>query len=482
MIDKAGLDLCRVTPFSFVLTGCPLHRMGKIYSVIYKILLMALLSISVQSLASDNDPTLKQVKVQLKWFHQFQFAGFYAAIEQGYFTKAGLDVQLMEGGPTIGVTEVVTRGEAEFGIGNSSLLVDYNNGSPIVAVATLFQHSPSIILARRDKTLRTIKDLEGCTLMGKIHTAELMTYLKVAGVDINKINVVPHTGTVKSLQESDVNGIDATTAYVSTEPFLATQLNIPYRVFNPRDLKIDFYGDTLFTSSRFSMKNPEIVTAMRKALIKGWEYALKNSDEVIALILEKYHPKKNRLALGFEAQAIIPLFASDLVDVGFMSHRRWHEIGYIFSQSGILKEGYTLDGFLFETPETLPAWIYKLIVIGFTLFTITAFIAIYILRINRELKFSLKQIKEQKEIIEYQATHDTLTGLPELRLLHERWDKAVSRADREESSAAMLFIDLDGFKLVNDTYGHHAGDYVLKAVSNKFADFSRQCDTAQLCS
>lgn len=446
--------------------------------MIYKLLLIALLFIPLHAQTHDTDPALKRVKVQLKWFHQFQFAGFYAAIEQGYFTEEGLDVELIEGGPAIGTTESVVAGDAQFGIGNSSLLIDYNSGLPIVVVATLFQHSPSIILARDDEDLRTIKDLEGRTLMGAIHTAELMTYLKIAGVNLDRIKIVPHTGTVKSLKLSEKNRVDATTAYVSTEPFLAKKFNIPYRIFNPRDLNIDFYGDTLFTSSEFSKKNPELVTAMRNALIKGWQYSLRYPDNIVSLILKKYNSNKDRLALEFEAQAIVRLFASDLVDVGFMSSRRWQEIGSNFAQSGILKKDYTLDGFLFETKEPLPAWIYKVLVAGLVLFLLTTFIAVYILHLNRQLQFSLGQIKEQKDVIEYQATHDTLTGLPELRLLHERWDQAVHRADREKSSAAMLFIDLDGFKTINDTYGHEAGDYVLKIISSKLNKSIRNVDTA----
>jgi ABC-type nitrate/sulfonate/bicarbonate transport system substrate-binding protein len=174
--------------------------MFRICSVCHKFLIVALLSIPVQATEDGTDPILTRVKVQLKWFHQFQFAGFYAAIQQGYFSEAGLDVELIEGGPTTEVTDAVLKGDADFGIGNSSLLIDYNNGLPVIAVAALFQHSPSVILARRDKEIRTINDLEGRTLMGKIHTAELITYLKISGVDINLINIVPHTGTVKSLR------------------------------------------------------------------------------------------------------------------------------------------------------------------------------------------------------------------------------------------------------------------------------------------
>jgi diguanylate cyclase (GGDEF)-like protein len=448
------------------------------YKIILSLLLMVLLGTSVRLLEDDFDPSLKQVKVQLKWIHQFQFAGFYAAIEKGYFEELGLDVELIEGSPSIGVTETVINGQADFGIGNSSLLIDFNNGLNVVAIAALFQHSPSIILARRDKNIRTINDLEGHTLMGKIHTAELMTYLKTAGVDLNKINLVPHTGTFESLKNLTPNGVDATTAYVSTGPFLASQLNISYRIFNPRDINIDFYGDTLFTSNNFAIKNPDLVIAMRNGLIRGWQYALKNSDELVTLILEKYNPKKDRPALEFEAKAIIPLFASDLVDMGFMNYRRWREIGNTFSQAGTLKEDYILDGFLFETKESLPSWAYTALVAGVVFFTIITFIILYILRFNRMLSLSLIQIKKQKEIIEYQAMHDTLTGLPGIKLLRKRWGNAVTRSDRDKSRTAIFFIDLDGFKSVNDTFGHHVGDRVLQIVSEKLKNSIRSADTA----
>jgi len=75
------------------------------------------------------------------------------------------------------------------------------------------------------------------------------------------------------------------------------------------------------------------------------------------------------------------------------------------------------------------------------------------------------------------AAHDELTGLPNRRLYAERFDQAVARASRDGSGFGFLVIDLNRFKLVNDTLGHQAGDNVLKAVSERFRSVLRGIDT-----
>lgn len=306
--------------------------------------------------ASDEGASLRKVRVQLKWLHQFQFAGFYAAIDQGYFRRAGLEVELLEGGPEIDPVQSVTSGRAEFGVGNSSLLLDFNQGHPVVAVAAIFQHSPFVIMARNDPALRSIKDLEGKTVMTETHSAELTAYMKKAGVDLSKVRLVPHDGTVTSLMRSGKESVSAITAYISTEPFEATRLGLDYKLFNPRDLKIDFYGDTLFTHAQFAQSHPETVAAMREALIQGWHYAQTHQAEVVDLILRSYRPRMDRPTLTLEAQAIYNLLQSDVVDIGYMSEARWRAIGTVFAEAGMLPAHFKLDGF-FITPEAaLPAW------------------------------------------------------------------------------------------------------------------------------
>ncbi|MDA3925839.1 MAG: ABC transporter substrate-binding protein [Kiritimatiellae bacterium] len=82
------------------------------------------------SLHAQN-PALKPVRLQLKWTHAFQFAGYYAALENGYYRDAGLEVEILAGGPTMDVVTQVVSGQADFGVGTSGLLLDYAAGKPI---------------------------------------------------------------------------------------------------------------------------------------------------------------------------------------------------------------------------------------------------------------------------------------------------------------------------------------------------------------
>ncbi|ABA89945.1 response receiver sensor diguanylate cyclase, PAS domain-containing [Syntrophotalea carbinolica DSM 2380] len=80
--------------------------------------------------------------------------------------------------------------------------------------------------------------------------------------------------------------------------------------------------------------------------------------------------------------------------------------------------------------------------------------------------------------LQQQATHDSLTGLPNRRLLIDRLEQALARARRNNGRLAMLFIDLDGFKAVNDRLGHTAGDEVLEIIGRRLSHLLRSADTA----
>lgn len=85
--------------------------------------------------------------------------------------------------------------------------------------------------------------------------------------------------------------------------------------------------------------------------------------------------------------------------------------------------------------------------------------------------------KAAQREIEHLAYHDHLTGLPNRRLLQDRIEKAISNAARHESRLALLFIDLDHFKVINDTLGHEYGDLLLKAAAGRLAECVRDQDT-----
>ena len=86
------------------------------------------------------------------------------------------------------------------------------------------------------------------------------------------------------------------------------------------------------------------------------------------------------------------------------------------------------------------------------------------------------QAREKERELRHSSLHDSLTGLPNRTLLEERLDYAAHQAESDRM-LAVLFVDLDGFKAVNDRFGHQLGDRLLKAVASRLAETARPGDT-----
>ncbi len=142
--------------------------------------------------------------------------------------------------------------------------------------------------------------------------------------------------------------------------------------------------------------------------------------------------------------------------------------GYGFS-SGLLNYSISPEIYL-KTPI---AW-------GVTILSntiVAAFLVVAIHGFLSSLKKLTRQIAKQNEEIDRLANHDALTGLPTLRLANEKIKNALAMAKRNDAKAALLFLDLDGFKDINDKYGHDAGDKILKNVADKIRVIIREGDT-----
>src|SRR5258707_9080195 len=197
------------------------------------------------SLASHPAVALDPVSLQLKWKHQFQCAGYYQALEQGFYRDAGLDVTIREGGPGIDVSEAVAGGKADFGVCTASVLRDWAAGRRLVVLAAIFQRSPAVILVARRADISSVSELRGRTLMDTPGSDEIAAMLKREGVDYQALPRVAHEGNPGDLLAGRA---DAMVAYSTNEPFVLEQLGAAYRTFSPAASGIDFYGDNLCTS------------------------------------------------------------------------------------------------------------------------------------------------------------------------------------------------------------------------------------------
>ncbi|MEQ1602359.1 MAG: GGDEF domain-containing protein [Methylophilaceae bacterium] len=98
-------------------------------------------------------------------------------------------------------------------------------------------------------------------------------------------------------------------------------------------------------------------------------------------------------------------------------------------------------------------------------------------RQKRTTFLSKRELNNERNYHLTRSLHDNLTGLPNRELLNDRLELAVSQALRDERQSAGFFIDLDGFKAINDTYGHQIGDLVLREVATRFKEVMREADT-----
>jgi ABC-type nitrate/sulfonate/bicarbonate transport system substrate-binding protein len=232
--------------------------------------------------ATADEPSvfpLRKVVLQLKWRHQFQFAGYYAAKAQGYYAKAGLDVEIVPGAPDVVTVNEVISGRADFGVGGAELVLEYALGRDVVMLATIFQHSPSVLLVRSDRGILSPHDLAMRRVMLErgLASADILALLAAEGLDEQDFSRVNHSFDLTDLVEGRV---DAVHSYNTDEPYELINSDVPHHIIYPSSYGIDFYGDGLFTCGRMVREAPEVVDAFLDASLEGWRYAMNHSEEV----------------------------------------------------------------------------------------------------------------------------------------------------------------------------------------------------------
>ncbi|WP_127476135.1 PAS domain S-box protein [Sulfurivermis fontis] len=338
---------------------------------------------------------LQPVSLQLKWYHQFQFAGYYAALEQGYYHEAGLDVTIREGHPERDPVADVAAGKADFGIGASELLLARAQGAPVVAVAVIFQHSPLILLAKRGPDVDSVHDLIGKPLQIVPHEHELFAFIQALGLSPEDFVLEPRRDNLDDLLAGRVAAV---AAYSTDEPWELRRRKIDYLEITPRSAGIDFYGDSLFTSERLARLSPETVRAFRDASLRGWAYALSHPEETAALIQRRYNRGKDIEHLLYEAHAMQRLILPELVELGYMNPLRWKHIADSYAGLGMLPADYDYSGFLFEpTQQADLRLFYWSIGLGALVTLFGGAVIFYIMGLNHRLRAS-----EQRYRVVYQ--------------------------------------------------------------------------------
>jgi len=379
------------------------------------LLFLALLFLSL-SIYAHEDTEQKQhlhdITIKLQWQHQFQFAGIYAAKEKGFYQQAGLNVDIQTG--LTHPYDDVESGNVEFGMSGTGIVVEYLKGRPLVALGATFQNSPYVWLVKADSGIYSAADFIGKTVTRQSYADDLASIFLKQDIDTSKIQFVqPSENDIDNLIADHVDGV---TAYISNEPFLMAQRQVPYRTIAPKDYDIHFYSDILFTSQQYLNQNPAIVKAFREATYKGWRYAAEHRDEIVELILQKYNTQqKSRSHLKFEADQLLQLSLYPTVDFGHMTSHRWRHIAETYQQLGHYDEVGDLDNFIYEnqqTDMTQSKWL--IIILG--IITLVALFSLLLKRHHntkltaqiRQQTASMEQELRERKALEATARHESL--------------------------------------------------------------------------
>jgi PAS domain S-box-containing protein len=411
---------------------------------------------------------LEKATIQLKWLHHFQFAGYYAALEKGFYRQAGLDVTIREGGPNFRLGDEVVSGRADFGVGTTALLLNRNHGQDLVVLAQIFQHSPEVLLTLRKTGIRSVADMAGRRFMYTKQGGETLAHLKKAGVTEDAIIQVSHQGDPRDLLSGKA---EVMSAYSFNEPFVLEQAGEPYLSFSARSAGIDFYGDNLFTTRKLADQRPAFVEAFRKATIQGWQYALDHKAEVADLIRARYSADKSREWLLFEAGQLEALIQPQLIELGHQNPARWQHITDVFINLGMLPKAFDATAIIYS-PKRQP------LKYGALLTSLLISSAIIVGLVGLVLLFRRLNHRLQAEIVERKKTEAALgTREEQLRALINAMPDIVCFKDGEGRWLEANDFDRKLFQLEGVDY-QGKKDSELAAYSSFFQQVFLTCEAS----
>ncbi len=295
-----------------------------------------LLSISLAGCAPSATPAaeLTAVTVQLKWLHQSQFAGFYAADQNGYYADEGLKVTLLEGGSEIVPMNSLLNGSADFAVVDpANLMVSRADGEPVRAIASIYRRSPLVFISNADLGITRPEDIIGKTVRVTADVVPvfhaLMAKVGIGQDEYNEVSIPSNLETFSSNQ-AQVWGV-----YLNG--FLLTLQNAGFQVNSifPDDYGIHFSADTIITTDALIADDPDLVLRFVRATLKGWTYAVENPDQVSAMLLV-YNPQADIELEKIKMIASLPLVNTGEDHIGWMKAENWSGMAQTLLEQEVL--------------------------------------------------------------------------------------------------------------------------------------------------
>lgn len=292
-----------------------------------------------------------KVKLQLKWVPQAQFAGYYVAMDKGYYKDEGLDVEIVPGGPDIVPEQQVANGAADIGIDwVASLLAHQEQGLPLVEIAQIFQKSGLVLVSKKEAGINSPADLKGKKVgnwMGG-NEFEVLALFDKYKLDQNKdLSFVKQGFTMDQFLGGE---IDAASAMTYNEYQVVLEQGIPasdLKVIDMNDEGVAMLEDNLFANKEWLASNKETAAKFVRASLKGWKDAIADQeaavDSVMKVAEQGSTTRDHQLKMMEEVAKLVSPEGFDSSKLGMIDEAKFKQTADIALQFGVIKKEANLS-------------------------------------------------------------------------------------------------------------------------------------------
>ncbi|RLU03472.1 MAG: EAL domain-containing protein, partial [Ketobacter sp.] len=245
---------------------------------------------------------------------------------------------------------------AQFAIGGNDILLNQGHGIDLKVVAPIFQRSPVALVSLKSTPLQNVDEVAKLRLAAvpDDDTAlDARAMFMMNGVDAGRLTFVQEPLTLETLLQDKADVL--VTFRISAET-RAKELGLELNIISPSDYGVQFYGDTLYTTSEFAHQHPELVDRFRRATLDGWRYALDHKQEIadrISATLPRYiyHYDDFTAYNRAFAQIIDNYTFYPVVELGHVNLKRWKRTYDILERLGEIEQPYDPTSLLFSKPR-----------------------------------------------------------------------------------------------------------------------------------
>ena len=241
---------------------------------------------------------LPQVRLKTDWYPQAEHGGFYQAVAKGYYKEAGIEVEIIPGGPGVPVSQIVLSGQVDIAIGRSDDIIAWGSqGLPLVMVGVYMERDPQAILVHDESPVKTFADLNGRTIMG-VPGSNWIDYLKLHyHIDFR---LIPSNFGIAQFM-ADPNFIQQ--CFVTNEPFFVRKNGAHPRTLLMSDSGFKPYR-VLYTTQRYLRDHTPEVRAFLAASQRGWDDFMNRDPAPGKALIVKNNENMSDAFMDYSIQAM----------------------------------------------------------------------------------------------------------------------------------------------------------------------------------